>query len=360
MSLVYLALIQDETARIAVVARGAARLFVYDLERALEQEQDVVIVPLDIPDDERDPARIRATIQAALRAGQADGVLYFEESLLADRFDGRRGTLHLYLEGSRPTLTGAVASAVGNAADDLAASLPVVIDAECSAQCANSVNAKPLEIEKVYLYGSEDYRMIDFFLPVLLPFFVFFLTFILSNITFQRERVRGTLERLLIAPLSLPQVVLGYMTGFLLFSVPQAGIVLAYLLALIGFPVGAGQVVDLCVVTMLMLLVALLLGLMVSFAARNEFQAVQFIPLVILPQVFFSDLIWSIDRFPAAFRWFAMFLPLTHANIVTRNVMLKGQHLWESWPHLAAMVAMLLAALLLLAWVGHRRAFGAE
>lgn len=360
MSLVYLALIQDETARIAVVARGAARLFVYDLERALEQEQDVVIVPLDIPDDERDPARIRATIQAALRAGQADGVLYFEESLLADRFDGRRGTLHLYLEGSRPTLTGAVASAVGNAADDLAASLPVVIDAGCSAQCANSVNAKPLEIEKVYLYGSEDYRMIDFFLPVLLPFFVFFLTFILSNITFQRERVRGTLERLLIAPLSLPQVVLGYMTGFLLFSVPQAGIVLAYLLALIGFPVGAGQVVDLCVVTMLMLLVALLLGLMVSFAARNEFQAVQFIPLVILPQVFFSDLIWSIDRFPAAFRWFAMFLPLTHANIVTRNVMLKGQHLWESWPHLAAMVAMLLAALLLLAWVGHRRAFGTE
>ena len=355
MSLVYLALFQDETARIAVVARGAARLFVYDLERALEQEKDVVVVPLEIPDEERDPQRLEADIQAALRTGQADGVLFFEESLLAERFEGKRGTLHLYLEGSRPTLTGLVASAVGNASDDLAASLPVVIDADCSAKCANSVNVKPLEIDKHYLYGSEDYRLIDFFLPVLLPFFVFFLTFILSNITFQRERVRGTLERLLIAPVTLTQVVLGYMGGFLLFSIPQAGIVLVYLLALIGFPVTVLQVLDLCAITMLMLLISLLMGLLVSFAARNEFQAVQFIPLVILPQVFFSDMIWSIERFPAVFRWFAMLLPLTHANIATRNVMLKQQPLWQSWPHLLAMAAMFLAALALLSLVGRRR-----
>jgi len=354
MSLVYLALFKDETARVAVVARGAARLFVYDLERALEQEKDVVVVPVDIPDDVRDPKLIQADIEDALRKGQADGVLYFEESLLADRFSGKRGTLHLYLEGSRPTLTGLVASAVGDASDDLAASLPVVIDSDCSAKCANSVNVKPLQIDKHYLYGSEDYRLIDFFLPVLLPFFVFFLTFILSNIAFQRERVRGTLERLLIAPLSLPQVVLGYMLGFLLFSIPQAAIVLVYLLALIGFPVSVAQVGDLCVITLLMLLIALLLGLLVSFAARNEFQAVQFIPLVILPQVFFSDMIWSIDRFAWPFRWFAMLLPLTHANIATRDVMLKHQHLWQTWPNLLALLAMFVAALLLLAWVGRR------
>jgi ABC-2 type transport system permease protein len=355
MSLVYLALFQDETARIAVVARGQARLFVYDLERALEQEKDVVVVPLDIPDDERDPKRIQADIEQALRTGQADGVLYFEEQLLADRFSGKRGTLHLYLEGSRPTLTGLVASAVGDAADDLAAALPVVIDSECSAKCANSVNVKPLEIAKHYLYGSEDLRLIDFFLPVLVPFFVFFLTFILSDITFQRERVRGTLERLLISPVSLPQVVLGYMTGFLLFSLPQTAIVMAYLLALIGFPVSAGQIGDLCVITLLMQLIALLLGLLVSFAAGNEFQAVQFIPLVILPQVFFGDMIWSIDRFAAPFRWFALLLPLTHADIATRNVMLKGQALWQSWPHLLALVAMLVVGLLLLSWVGRRQ-----
>ncbi|HEX9843984.1 MAG TPA: ABC transporter permease, partial [bacterium] len=297
MSLVYFALAQDETARVGVIARGTARLFVYDLERALADEDDVEVVALDIPDDLREPRALEARIRDELRRGHADGILYFEEQLLVDRFEGRRGTLALYLEGSRPTLTATVASAVAGAADDLVAALPAVIDAECSARCANSVNVKALEIEKRYLYGSDDYRLIDFFLPVMLPFFVFFLTFLLSNVTFQRERVRGTLERLLIAPVKLLQVMLGYLLGFLLFGAVQSAIVLAYMLVLIGFPVSAGQVLDLVAITVAMMMIALLLGLLVSFAARNEFQAVQFIPLVILPQVFFSDLIWSIDRF---------------------------------------------------------------
>ena len=358
MTLVYVALLQDESARIGVVARGAARLFVYDLEQALASEKDVVVEPVAVADDERDPERLRQAIEAELRSRRLDGVLYFEESLLAERFAGQRGRLHLFLEGARPTLNALVASAVGNAADDLAAALPVVIDAECSARCANSVNVRPLEITRHYLHGSEDLRVIDFFLPVLLPFFVFFLTFILSNIAFQRERVRGTLERLLIAPVSLTQVVLGYLLGFGLFSIPQAAIVLVYLLALIGFPVSAGQVAALCVIVLGVLLVALLLGLLVSFAARNEFQAVQFIPLVILPQVFFSDLIWSIERFPTAFRWFAMTLPLTHANIATRNVLLKGEPLWRAWPHLLALAAMFLVLLAALRWVGRQGANG--
>ena len=355
MTLIYFALAQDEVARVGVVARGTARLFVYDLERALADEDDVEVVSLDIPDDLRDPAALEARIREELRAGHADGILYFEEQLLVDRFEGRRGTLALYLEGSRPTLTALVASAVAGASDDLVAALPVVIDADCSAKCANSVNVKPLEIDKRFLYGSEDYRMIDFFLPVMLPFFVFFLTFLLSNVTFQRERVRGTLERLLIAPVKLPQVMLGYLLGFLLFGAVQAGIVLTYMLLLLGFPVSPGQVADLVVITVAMMMIALLLGLLVSFAARNEFQAIQFIPLVILPQVFLGDMIWSLDSFPAAFRWVGYALPLTHANIATRNVLLKQQPLWQSWPNLLVMAGMFLGLLALFTVVGHRR-----
>lgn len=355
MTLVYLALAQDETARVGVLSRGVARLFAYDLEQALADEPDVVLVTLpSIPDEESDPAVLDRLIREALRTGEADGVLFFPAALVPDRFDGQAGELTLYLEGSRPTVTAVIAEAVASAADDLAASLPVVIDARCSGECANSVNNKPLDVTKLYLYGSEDYRLIDFFLPVLLPFFVFFLTFLISNISFQRERVSGTLERLLIAPVALWQVVVGYIGGFFLFATAQAAVVLVFLLALLGFPVTGWQVASLVVITLLMMLVALLLGLLVSFAARNEFQAVQFIPLVILPQVFFSDMIWSIDSFPAAFRWFAWLLPLTHANLATRNVLLKNQPLWASWPHLLAIVAFFLVFMGLLTLVGRR------
>lgn len=354
MTLVYLALDQEENARIGVLARGAARFFVYDLKRALGEEKDVEVVTLDIPDEMRNPKALEAAILDQLRQGKVEGVLYFGEDLLVDRFDGKRGNLILFLEGSRPTLTALVGSAVASASDDLASKLPTVIAAECSAMCANSVNTKPLNLEKRYLYGSEDIRTIDFFLPVLPPFFVFFLTFILTNVGFQRERVRGTLERMLIAPVGLMRVVLGYMGGFFLFSSIQAGIVITYLLALIDFPIAAWQVAGLALVVLFMMLIALLLGLLVSLAARNEFQAIQFVPVVILPQVFFGDMIWSIESFPWWLRWLGYVLPITHANITTRNLLLKQQSLWDSWPNLLALVGFLVVLLLLLMAAGSR------
>jgi ABC-2 type transport system permease protein len=357
MTLVYFAIYRDEVARIGVVSRGMARLISPELEQALGREKNVAVTPLAIPGDLEDPAALDARIRELLRTRQVDGVLYFPERLAGDRLQGGAGTLVLYLEGSRPTLTGAVAAAVGNAMAGLAAALPLAIDPTCSASCANSVNHKPLELRKVYLYGEEDYRLIDFFLPVLLPFFVFFFTFMVSTITFQRERTRGTLERLLIAPLSFTQVVLGYVAGFFVFSSIQMAIVLAYILLLITFPVTAGQVAALVAVSIAVMLIALLMGLLVSFYAQNEFQSVQFIPLVILPQIFLSDLIWTLDGFPAPFRWFAVLLPLTHANALTRDLLLKHVPLWENWPHLLALAAFFIVALALLGRAG-RRAHG--
>ncbi len=201
--------------------------------------------------------------------------------------------------------------------DDLAAAMPTVIDAACSSQCANSVNSLPMELEKHYLYGSEDYRRVGYFLPVFPPFFVF--TFILSAFAFQRERVNGTLERLLVAPLGFAQILSGYVGGFLLFATLQAAIVLGYVLLLVSFPVTAMQVVSIGVVTLLMMLVGLMLGLLASFLAHNEFQAVQFIPLVILPQIFLSDMIWDIKGFPWFFQLLSYPLPLTHANGAIRE-----------------------------------------
>jgi len=354
MTLVYYAIYQDEVAKIAVISRGMARLFSYDLERALTKEKNVVVAPLSIPDDEQDPARLEAMIREALKKKQVDGVLYFPERLITDRFDGKPGALYLYVEGSRPTLTGTVGSAVGNAMSDLSAALPVVIDAQCSAKCANSVNNKAIDLKKVYVYGDEDYRLVDFFLPVLLPFFVFFFTFLLSTISFQRERVRGTLERLLITPITFTDIVLGYLGGFFLFSTLQMSIVLTYILMLITYPVTVWQIASLLVVSIAVMMTGLLLGLLVSFQAHNEFQAVQFIPLVILPQIFLSDMIWSLESFPWPFRWFAMVLPLTHANAIARDLMLKQLPLWQLWPNLLALAALFTVVLVLLGWVGKR------
>ena len=348
MSFIYVAVSEDEVVKIGVVSRGVARLFDADMVQAIEEEDNVSIVTLNIADEETDNDELVKLIQRDLKNHVADVILYIDEKLLPDRFDGKRGTLHIYIEGTHPTLTATALGAISSAMDDLAAAMPTVIDSSCSALCANSVNSSPMDLEEHYLHGSEDYRLVDFFLPVFPPFFVFFFTFILSTVSFQRERVNGTLERLMVAPISFAQIVAGYVGGFFIFASIQAAIVLAYVLFLVSFPVTIAQVISIVVITVLMTLIGLLLGLLASFVANNEFQAVQFIPLVILPQIFLSDMIWDIQSFPWFFQWLSYPLPLTHANSVMRDVLLKDFPLWETWPQLSILIGFIVIILLLL------------
>ena len=341
MTLVYYAVGEDTDARIGVVTRGMARFFEMDLVNALEDEDNVVVVTLDIDDEETDRAVLEEGIRHSLQSGQVDGILYMEEALLTDRFSGLPGTLYIYVEGSRTLTTASVLEAMSAAMDNLGEALPVVIDASCSAFCADSVNIQAMELERVYLYGSDDYRMIDFFLPVISPFIVFFFTFIIATITFQRERVRGTMERLMVAPMSFVQVFMGYMVGFLGFSGVQAAIILTYALNLMSFPITAGQLAGTILVTLLMMLIGLLLGLFLSFLAHNEFQAIQFVPIIILPQIFVSDMIWNIEKFPLWLRYLSEGMPLTPANRAMRDVIIKNQPVWESWPDLLMLAGWL-------------------
>ncbi len=352
MSLVYYVSETTEQGRLVLVTRGAARFFEGDLYSALLEAEDIELISLDVPDEESDPRALESHFLRALDAGETDGVLYMGAELVPERFDGKRGTLHVYVGGARPGKTAAVLLGISDVMDDLVAALPTVIDPSCSAFCAKSVNTKVMDLEEHYLHGDSDYSFADFVMPVLPAFFVFFFTFIISTITFQRERVRGTLERIMVAPVSFGQIVWGYVAGFLIFSLCQAAIIVAYFVALTVFPVSGTQLLSLAVIIVLLQLISLMLGLLTSFVARNEFQAIQFVPLVILPQVFLSDIIWDISNFHTAFRVISYALPLTHANVAVRNVMVENQALWQSWPELAILGLCFLGIYALLVLVG--------
>ncbi len=379
MVLVYFALAKDEEARLAIVYRGISQAFAEPLEEALrgaEGIQRVTIPSLDAPTG---GSRFFATVPEepgleqkildALRRGEADAVLFFPATLAQDRFAGKPGRVTLYVEGSRPQLTTLARQAVIRAAARIAPAMDKIGapyarglalpgSAPSSAptgQSTTSAAAGLPELNVTYLHGSAGYRLVDFFLPTLLPFFVFFFTFMVSTITFQRERSRGTLERILIAPVGLVQVVLGYVLGFAGFALVQVAIVMAFVLALITFPVSLAQVAGLILLCVVLMGIALLIGLLVSFNARSEFQAVQFVPLIILPQIFLSDLIWTLGGFPAPFRWLAQIFPLTHANAITRSLLLQDASLLSLWPRFLALGGIALAVLACLAWEGRRK-----
>ena len=121
--------------------------------------------------------------------------------------------------------------------------------------------------------------------PALLGVIVFFFSFLVTGVSFLRERIEGTLERLLLLPVKKVNVITGYLFGFLILTTVQTIIVLTYIIFV--FDQSYNNISQVLVILMLVTITSVSLGIFVSTFARNEFQVVQFIPLIILPQIFF-------------------------------------------------------------------------
>lgn len=164
--------------------------------------------------------------------------------------------------------------------------------------------------------------------PALLGVFVLFFTFLLTGVSFLRERSQGTLDRLKITPVSRADLLVGYLLGFLLFAMLQSVVILAY--TVLVLPVSyQGDIWQVFVVLVLLTIVAVSLGILVSTFAKNEFQVVQFIPLVIVPQIFLTGVVVPVEDMPWLLENVSKVLPLTYAVDMLIGIMLEGQGLLD-------------------------------
>lgn len=173
-----------------------------------------------------------------------------------------------------------------------------------------------------YLHGSENMGNFDYFGPVLLGFFVFFFVFLIAGVSFLRERTKGTLERLMASPLRKWEIVMGYIYGFGLFTMIQATMITAYAVYVLGMMM-EGTFFTLLSIILLLSLTALTLGTLLSSFANNELQMIQFIPLVVVPQIFFSG-IFNLETISDWISWIGPFTPLYYAADALRDVMVRG------------------------------------
>ncbi|MFZ2473284.1 MAG: ABC transporter permease [Methanothrix sp.] len=173
-----------------------------------------------------------------------------------------------------------------------------------------------------YIFGY-DLEMMDTVGPAILGLVVFFFTFINAAIAFIRERSQGTLEKFMVSPLSRVEMVSGYVLGFSLFTLLQSATTLIVVTALFKVPLRGSALTALAVV-LLLGAGALVLGCFFSNFARSEFQVVQFIPLIITPQIVLCGIWWPLESVPEFIRPFSYMLPLTYAAHALRAVMLKG------------------------------------
>lgn len=178
------------------------------------------------------------------------------------------------------------------------------------------------EMKVDYLHGSSDMGSFDYFGPVLLGFFVFFFVFIIAGVSFIRERTTGTLERLLSTPIRKWEIVMGYVLGFGIFTIIQSTIIAWYAKYVLGMMM-EGAFILVLMITLTLALTALTLGILISSFANNELQMIQFIPIVVVPQIFFSGL-FNLETISHWLSWIGSFTPLYYAAEALRDVMIRG------------------------------------
>jgi len=209
----------------------------------------------------------------------------------------------------------------------------------------------PLVIMSLIGLSFPEEGILDYIAPALLATMALFFSFLLTGISFLRERSQGTMERLMASPVSRLDVVLGYLFGFFLFALTQTLIVVLFTIYVFDINF-LGDLWQILVFQVVVITGAVTLGIFTSTFARNEFQMVQFIPLIIVPQIFLSGVLWQVEQMPEYLQWLSAIMPLTYAVDGLSDIMLHGQSLLDVGFELAVLagftaVTSILAAIVL-------------
>ncbi len=179
-----------------------------------------------------------------------------------------------------------------------------------------------IKLSENYIYGDKNTTFFTKMTPILMGFFVFFFVFLISGMALLKERTSGTLDRLLATPVKRSDIVFGYMLAYSLVAALQTFVIVLSTIWLLDLEV-LGNIGDVIIVNIIFALVALSFGLLLSTLAKSEFQMMQFIPLVITPQIFFSGII-PLDAMADWVQSLGKLLPLYYAGHALSKIILNG------------------------------------
>jgi ABC-2 type transport system permease protein len=273
---------------------------------------------------------------AAVRDGSHKVAIIFGPNFSQELIANRKANIDVTVEGSNP---GQASAALAAVSQSIMRDVTLVFRQLVPPAFASAVPAEPpLSIDVTRLYGSADLQTLDFFAPMFIAYIGFFMIFLLTSVSFLRERTQGTMERLSASPVTRLELVLGYMLGFGFFSVLQALVLVLFTIYALQVKF-SGNLLSIFVITLALVLGAVNLGILLSAFARNELQAIQFIPIVILPQVLLSGLLWPVQEMPAWLQTIAHLMPLTYAIEALTDIMIRGHTLAANWLPLTVLLA---------------------
>ena len=255
-----------------------------------------------------------------VKNGEAKAIIKFSEDFTFEALIDKVIKVKIRLDGAEPQSSAAILAALAEA---------------LSETFEDRFDKAVINMDEYY-YNNPDAKdeavdSITYFTPAIIGFIVFFFAFLLTMLSFLRERKQGTMERLLTSPMKRSEIILGYILSFSILSIIQATVTI--MVAVLVF----NAQIEFTLLTLLqayliiyiLLLTALGLGIFLSTLAKTEFQIIQFIPLVILPIMLLSGVWAPVEALPDFLRPVSSIIPLTYANLALRDIFLRGISLFD-------------------------------
>ncbi len=279
--------------------------------------------------------RIAAEVRSAeamaveIRKGHAYVGLQIPPTFTRDLQAGRTARVQVLIDGSSSTTAlQALQTAVGLAFQQSALTLLQ----------ASGRTSMPVEVRPQVLYNPA-MRSPNFFVPGVIGLVLQFGTTFATAMAMVRERERGTLEQLLVSPLSRWGLMLGKLVPYLCLAMVMATVLFAAMRFVFQVPI-AGSVTAMYLATFVYAFALLSLGLLVSTRAESQMQALQMSMVVMLPSVFFSGFMFPRETMPWIFQAIGSLVPMTYFISLLRAIILRGASLPEYWQPLLVLVVM--------------------
>ena len=274
-----------------------------------------------------------------LSAGRVQFVVNIPLGFSRDLLRGERPALLVEADASDPSATSNAIAAL----NELARSA-LSRDLKGSARvAAGGSNALDLIIHRRYNpEGITQYNIVPGLMGVILTMTMIMMT----ALAMTRERERGTMEHLLAMPVNPLEVMLGKIMPYILVGYIQVILILTISSQVFQVPI-QGSLLFLLSCVLLFIAANLSVGMLFSTIARNQMQAMQMTFFFFLPSMLLSGFMFPFRGMPVWAQHLGEVLPLTHFLRLVRGIMLKGNGLWETVPHLWPLVVFMLAVIAL-------------
>jgi ABC-2 type transport system permease protein len=277
----------------------------------------------------------RSALQHAIVTGEAQVAIEIPPDYSRKLAAQRQAAVLVMVDGSD--------SSIANQA--LAAANGVVLSKGIQ-DIIDSTGKRPLIDARPMMMFNPDMRSANLLIPGLLSILLTFSGTILSAFAIVRERERGTLEQLMVTPVSPLAVVMGKLLPYLALAYIQLILITLLMRYLFQVPIH-GSVPLLMGLAPIYLLALLSVGLMASARAKSQMEAMQRAMGVMLPSVLLSGYVFPLYSLPLPLQVVSHLLPATYFIKICRAIVIRGAGFWDIWQPVAALVviSMVLIAL---------------